>query len=178
MNTGQKETKAIPMARHDLRILQSLRRIIRAVEIHSRKLTAEYRITGPQLVCLLTIGEKGKVTVRELADNVYLSPSTVVGILDRLEKKGLIHRERDREDRRLVNIMPTEEGLALANNSPSPLQDKLAEALEQTPELEQVTIALSLERIVDLMEAKKIDAAPMLQTGPIEGNADSISEKK
>ncbi|MEA2039484.1 MAG: MarR family winged helix-turn-helix transcriptional regulator [Thermodesulfobacteriota bacterium] len=81
MNTGQKEIKSIPMARHDLRILQSLRRIIRAVEIHSRKLTAEYRITGPQLVCLLTIGEKGKMTVRELADNVYLSPSTRGGHL-------------------------------------------------------------------------------------------------
>ena len=178
MNVGQQKTKSIPMTRHDLRILQSLRRIIRAVEIHSRKLTAHYQITGPQLVCLLTIVENKKMTVKELADNVYLSPSTVVGILDRLEKKGLIHRERDREDRRLVNIMPTEEGVGLANKSPSPLQDKLAEALEQTPELEQTTIALSLERIVDLMEAKKIDAAPMLQTGPIEENADSSSEKK
>ena len=42
-----------PATRYDLRVFQSLRRIIRAVDLHSRKLSAQHRITGPQLMCLL-----------------------------------------------------------------------------------------------------------------------------
>jgi DNA-binding MarR family transcriptional regulator len=152
---------------HEIRIFMALRRIIRAVEIHSRKLASEFRITSPQLVCLLAIGENDPISAAQIARQVHLSPSTVVGILDRLEMKNLLTRSRDTRDRRVVNIRLTSEGRELLDNAPSPLQDRLAEALEDLNELEQTTIALSLERIVDLMEAGKIDAAPMLQTGPI-----------
>lgn len=94
----------------------------------------------------------------------YLSASTVVGILDRLEKKGFIRRLRDSNDRRVVNVSATEKGQKLAYNAPSPLQDGLANALNRLSELEQATIALSLKRIVDLMEAGHLEAAPILET--------------
>src|SRR5665811_297426 len=78
----------------ELRILQSLRRIIRAVEIHSRKLATNHQITGHQLVCLLMINEYGPIAENAVARLSQLSNSTVVGILDRLEEKGLVKRER------------------------------------------------------------------------------------
>jgi len=165
---GNSPSPDAPEKRHDLRILQALRRIIRAVELHSRKLAAEHKITAPQLVCLLAIQENEPVTATIIARLVHLSPSTVVGILDRLEKKGLAQRERDRKDRRLVNVTCTDAGRALASRAPSPLQDRLAEALTGQSELEQATISLALERVVDLMEAGQIDAAPVLQTGPMQ----------
>ena len=152
----------------DRRVLQALRRIIRAVDLHSRKLSVEHKITAPQLVCLLFIEERQPVTPSWIAQHVQLSPSTVIGILDRLEAKGLIQRERDRKDRRLVQVSLTEPGKGLVASAPSPLQDTLAEALNALPEPEQETIAKSLERIVDMMEAGHIDAAPMLETGPIQ----------
>lgn len=154
--------------RYDFRVLQSLRRIIRAADMYSRKLAEEHDITGPQLVCLLSIVEKETTTAKDLSREIHLSPSTVVGILDRLEKKGLINRLRDTVDRRVVNVVATGIGRSLAENAPSPLQDGLARSLTRLSEMEQATIALSLERIVELMEAGGLDAAPILETGRID----------
>ena len=164
---GLSTTPSVPEGSYDLRILQSLRRIIRAVEIHSRKLAQSYRITGPQLGCLLAIRETGPVTTTRLAHQVYLSPSTVVGIVDRLEEKALVVRQRSRTDRRQVQIGITEKGEELAASAPSLLQNTLAEALKKLPESEQVSITLSLEKVVDLMEARQIEASPVLETGAI-----------
>jgi DNA-binding MarR family transcriptional regulator len=109
--------------------------------------------------------EEKQMSVAALARAVHLSPSTVVGILDRLEQKGLILRSRDTQDRRVVNTAPTPAGQELVAQAPSPLHQTLTKALEGLNELEQATIELSLERIVDLIDACEIDAAPMLETG-------------
>ena len=137
---------------YDTRILKSIRRIIRSVEVYSKKLSSRHKITGPQLVCLLTIAEQEPITASRVARAVHLSPSTVVGVLDRLEEKDLIRRQRDQQDRRKVYLYLTEHGREVALSAPSPLQDQLAHALDQLSELEQSTIALALDRMVGLME--------------------------
>lgn len=147
------------------RTLRAIRRIIRAIDIYSHKLAIQSGVTVPQLSCLLRVVESGPLPLKKLADEVDLSASTVVGIVDRLEKKGLVRRERSTQDRRQVLIYSTEEGVIVSSGSPSPLQDSLAAALDSLPELERVAIALSLERIVDLMEIRQVDAAPILDTG-------------
>lgn len=158
---------ATPANRYDLRILQSLRGIIRSVDLYSRELAATNNITAPQLICLLHVVDHGPVTATAIGREVHLSPSTVVGILDRLEEKGLIVRQRSQEDRRLVQVSATDAGVELARRAPSPLQRTLANALNALPELEQATIALALERVVALMEAPALDYAPILTTGSI-----------
>lgn len=158
----------VPKERYDLLVLQSLRRIIRAVDLHSKQLKSKYEITSPQLLCLLGIAEEKFITQSQLAQKVYLSPSTVVGILDRLEKRNLIVRERDKNDRRVVHLSTTKIGKKVVKNAPSPLQENLATALAKLSELEQSTIVLSLKRIVDLMEAKDLEAAPILETNQTE----------
>jgi DNA-binding MarR family transcriptional regulator len=149
----------------DLRILRALRRIIQAVDIHSNKLASRHQITTPQLVTLLCVTEEGPLTPSDIAARVHLANSTVVGILDRLEAKALIQRTRGETDRRQVFVQATPAGHALAQSAPSPLQDTFADALHRLPELEQTAIALSLERIVELMEARDLDAAPVLTPG-------------
>jgi DNA-binding MarR family transcriptional regulator len=151
--------------RYDVRVLRSLRAIIRSVDLYSRELATTNQITAPQLVCLLHVVEKGAVTATAIGREVHLSPSTVVGILDRLEEKGLIERQRSQEDRRQVRVSATPAGRTVARTAPSPLQRTLARALNDLPELEQATIALALERVVALMEAPALDYAPMLTTG-------------
>lgn len=155
------------MESHDLQILRSLRRIIRAVDLYSRKLRKDYDITGPQLMCLLEIAAYGPITSSAIGKSVHLSASTVVGIIDRLEAKGLIKRERDQRDRRLVYVTVTDLGREVTAATPSPLQDSFAKALRNLPDHEQAAISRSLELIVDLMEAHQVDAAPILTTGPI-----------
>jgi DNA-binding MarR family transcriptional regulator len=166
---------AVPRTSYDLRVLQSLRRIIRAVALHSRKLSMQHNVTGPQLACLLAVSGHGPLTASSLAREVHLSPSTIVGILDRLEQKGLVLRQRSSQDRRVINIAITAQGRELANSAPSPLQDTLAKALQGLPEIEQASIVLSLEKIVALMEVESLDAAPVLETGFL---INTLSEEK
>lgn len=176
---GPTQTPAVPADSYELRVLQSLRRIIRAVEIHSKKLVHSHKITGPQLGCLTAIKENGPLTTTKLAQAVYLSPSTIVGIVDRLEEKNLVTRQRSSKDRRKVQIHLTGTGEQLLDKAPSALQDKLADALKSLPELEQVSITLALEKIVDLMEADKIEASPVLETGSLSApSVDPVSSKK
>lgn len=174
---GAKPAGPVQSERFDLRVVQALRRIIRAVDLHSRKLSAQYQITGPQLICLLTIDEFGPITLSALARRVHLNPSTVLGIVDRLSAKGFVQRARDTRDRRLVRISLTDAGRALTIDAPSPLQETLATAMSGLPEEQQETIARSLERIVELMEVRHIDAAPILETGPIPKPQDASGKK-
>lgn len=166
-SAGGAGRSVVPETSYDLKILQSLRRIIRAVDLHSRKLSTQYKITGPQLSCLLVVNDRGPVTVSSLARAVHLSPSTIVGILDRLEQKGLVLRQRSSQDRRVVNLEITEDGRRLVRSAPSLLQETLSRAVQDLPEEEQIAITVALEKIVVLMEAEDIDASPVLETGAL-----------
>jgi len=145
-----------------LRVLKALRRIIRAVDIHSRKLNDHYNITAPQMICMYALVKSGPITQSKLAKQVSMGISTINGIIDRLEKKGLVIRQRDTQDRRKVFITVTDAGKEITKAAPALLQDRFAEALRNLPELEQAAIALSLERVVELMEAEHLEASPHL----------------
>lgn len=165
--------KAVPAApskdalRYDQQVLQALRRIMRAADMHSRQLSTQYSITAPQLVALSYIGEFAPLTLRSLAEGIHLSSSTLVGILDRLEAKGFVTRKRDTQDRRKVIIELTSAGRDFLKRAPSPLQDKLGAAMARLPEAEQAGLAAALDRVVELMEAGDIEAAPVLHGGLI-----------
>ncbi len=148
--------------KYGIRVLRALRRIIRAVDIHSRKLNNEFHITAPQLICLYSLAQHGNMTLSDLAKEVNLGTSTVNGIVDRLEEKQYLTRTRSSEDRRKVVLAITEAGREITRQAPMLLQDRLSASLRSLPELEQATITLSLERIVELMEAEHLDASPNL----------------
>lgn len=141
-----------PDERYDLKILHSIRRIIRANDMHSKELAAHYKVTAPQLVTLHTIAHRNKTSINELSKMVSLDASTLVGIIDRLEAKGYVRRERSMEDRRQVSIWITDSGKAFIDQAPSPLQSSLAKSLTRLTPLEQSIIAQSLERIVQMID--------------------------
>ena len=107
------------------------------------------------------------MTATTISREVFLSPSTIVGILDRLEVKGLIKRERSQVDRRVVTVEVTELGKKIVKRSPSPLQERLQRRLSELSSAEQEEIASALERVVSFMEASDVDAAPILEIGSI-----------
>lgn len=153
------------------RIMSALRQITHAVDTYSRRLKSEYDVTVPQLICMIYIIENGKSTTSSIAQNIHVANSTIVGILDRLENKGLISRKRDTKDRRKVFVNATAKGKKLIRDAPSPLQDKLSDSLKKLPKLEQTAIALSLEKIVNLMGAENISSAPILGSEKLSDSA-------
>lgn len=146
-------------------ILRSLRRIIRAIDLHSRELSSRFKLTVPQLVCLRQLYLNGPCTPSELADRVYLSQATVTGILDRLEARRLVSRTREQADRRKVTLSLSAEGSRLAETMPWPLQERFAERLFALPEAEQANIERTLDKIVHMMAAQDIDAWPIVGAG-------------
>lgn len=148
------------------RILHAIRRISRAVDLYSKQLVLRFGITAPQLLVLDEIVAKGAMMVRTVANEIHLSSSTLVGIIDRLEAKGLARRERATGDRRKVMVVATEAGHSLVARAPSALQGTLAEALKHLPNEEQLLIARSLEKIVDLMEVGKWETEPIIPAPP------------
>lgn len=146
----------------ETRVLCSLRRIIRAVDIYSKQLNRKVGLTSPQLICLQSVVRGENSTLSMITKDVSLSGSTVTGIVDRLEAKGLLFRERSHSDRRKIYLKPTPAGIEVVNTAPSLLQDKFAAALGELAADEQVKIAESLEHIVELMVAENIEASPNL----------------
>lgn len=153
---------------HDLseQMLRALRRVMRAVDLHSRQLVQGYGITGPQaLVLKECLG--GGLTAGELARRVSVSQATVTDILKRLEQRGLILRTRSEQDRRQVLVEATERGRELAGTSPPLLQERFIQRFNGLAEWEQTLLLSSLQRIAELMDAGDLDAAPVLPGEPI-----------
>ncbi|MER2492377.1 MarR family winged helix-turn-helix transcriptional regulator [Catenovulum sediminis] len=149
-------------------VLVTLRRLIRATDLHSKQLVKTAGITAPQLLLLRAIHDQGEVTIGEIANEVSLSQATVTSILDRLEKRELVYRVRSNQDKRKVHAYLTEAGLELLREAPLPLQEHFIRQFRDLKDWEQMMILSSLQRVVHMMDAQHLDAAPMLEVGDID----------
>jgi DNA-binding MarR family transcriptional regulator len=148
--------------KHD-EILVAIRQIIRAIDLHSKKLSKEYGMTGPQLILMRAIQEMGNVTIKELSNQTNVSQATTTTIIDRLELNGYVQRVRSSSDRRKVHANLTEKGQELLNNAPPPLQDNFVKKFQNLEPWEQSLLLSSMQRVSAMMNAEDIDAAPVLQ---------------
>jgi DNA-binding MarR family transcriptional regulator len=155
-------------------VLISLRRIIRSIDLHSRSLVKRVGLTGPQLVILQQVKRSGEGPVGAIAKATSLSQATATGIIERLERRGLLSRRRSSSDRRRVLVSITAAGLKLLETAPPMLQDSFIEEFNHLQDWEQSMILSALQRLVAMMDASKIDAAPVLTTGPIEAAPETI----
>ena len=148
-------------------LLVSMRKIIQAIDIHSRTLNKRFGLTGPQLVVLLEIYQKGQISITPLSKATSLSQATVTDITKRLASKGLIDRKKREDDRRAVSLFLTDTGIEVMKDLPSPLQETFTNRFSTLEDWEQMMILSAFERVVSLMSAEKIDASPIMYTGPI-----------
>jgi DNA-binding MarR family transcriptional regulator len=132
-------------------IIDDIRRVFYVLAEQSRKAEHETGLTGSQLwvVKLLAGGSPNKVT--ELARRMYLHPATMVGLLDRLEAKGLVLRTRSEKDRRVVHVSITEQGRVLVQNAPEVAKELLVNGLEPLSEKKVKVISDGLEQIVSIL---------------------------
>lgn len=149
-------------------VLVALRRVIRATDLHSKHLSKTTGLTSPQILLLHTVREKGEVTIGELAQDMSLSQATVTTIIDRLEKRELVFRERSKEDKRKVHAYLTDEGHEILKTAPVPLQDQFARHFADLQEWEKTMIISSLQRVAHMMDAQHIDASPVLDIGTLD----------
>ncbi len=145
-------------------ILISIRKIVRSVNLESKRIQKEYGLSIPQYLCLnyLKSQEAYRATAKEIGQHLKLNPSTVTGIIARLELKGYLAKLPNQGDRRSVYIYLTALGEKSILSIPGVLHEKLEKKLKSLPERELVDLQQSLSLLVAFMEVDDLDAAPML----------------
>lgn len=146
-------------------IIRAIRRIVRAVDLQSRHLAGRCGLTGPQLIALRAVERLGPVSVSILAREISVGQATISGILDRLERRGLVERARDTRDRRKVTVLMTDAGRGILATAPPLLQDRFLHELTRLEEWERTSMLAALQRVASMMDAEEIDAAPLLVAG-------------
>jgi len=140
-------------------IMDNIRRVFQVVNEQSKRVERETGLTGPQVWAIKVIAAEGTIRVSDLARKMYLHPTTVVGIVDRLEKRELVHRLRSREDRRVVDVALTDAGRTLVSTSPEVASNKITHGLESLNIPELTVIYQGLDRLTHILDAADIPPA-------------------
>ena len=149
-------------------VLVAIRRLIRATDLHSKRLSKTAGLTAPQLLVMQSVVGDRKVTIGEIARTISLSQATVTTIVSRLESRGYLTRTRGSTDRRKVYVALTPEGYRLLEKAPTPLQERFIEQFSNMENWEQMMILSSLQRVAQMMDAEQIDASPVLDIGELD----------
>lgn len=146
-------------------VVKAIRRIVRAIDLRSREVSRLTGLTIPQIVVLQGIRDLGEVTTKALSENSDLSSATVVTILDKLEEKGLVERYRSTADRRIVHGRLTGKGQDVAANLPGLLHEDFQKKFDSLDAAERERLVGAIEQIAEMMNAHKLEVAPILVTG-------------
>ena len=142
-------------------IIGNLRRIFQAVNEYSKTAERSTGLTGPQLWAMKILANAAPMKVSDLARNMYLRPATVVGILDRLEMKGLVTRNRSREDRRAVDLQLTEMGHELVAKAPEVAQAMLVKGLDELSDEQFSCVEEGMKQVVRMLGAEQLTPQPL-----------------
>lgn len=145
-------------------IIIKIRRIVRSINIESKKFQKDYGVSIPQILCLeyLRNSPNYQATQKNIRDHLNLNSSTVTGIISRLEKKGMLARLPKSGDKRVTTITLTSLGDELLKKTPDLLQQRLANKLKNIANDDLIKIGQSLELLVEMLEIEKVDASPLL----------------
>lgn len=154
--------------------LIAIRRIVRAAEFAARDLSRTAGLTASQMVVLQIIAQKGDAGAGAgaIAKAAKLSQATVTALLDRLEERGLLVRQRSVQDRRRVVVALTDAGRETLSAVPDMLQNRFAAGFARLEDWEQAGVVSALERVALLLNADSIDASPILDVGSLDRAVD------
>lgn len=148
--------------------LIALRKILRATELYAKNLAQSAGLTPAQLRVLQIAAMKGGSALpKELAKQMGVSQATVTALVDKLVAREFVTRVRSEEDRRQTNVVLTDAGRAAVDDAPDALQQRYVREFEVLEEWEQSMILAVLERVATMLDAKEIDASPVLTVGEI-----------
>lgn len=142
-------------------IVGSIRKLVRAVYLDSQKMSRQFGLTGPQSVVVRLLLNSGSMSSAELSRLMYVTPSNITGIIDRLEKKGLVERVRKEGDRRIALIVLTENGKEMSKNIPDPIEKKLIKQLTDLENEHVQILAMAMNQILNLIDTKDIEETPL-----------------
>lgn len=142
-------------------IVLAVRRTSRALYLDSRRMVKTIGLSNPQCMVINTINTNGPCSLSELSRYLNVSAANMTGLIDRLEKKGIVRRNRKEGDRRITIVELTENGKALGQSIPDSIEEKLIHGLDDASDYELKTIRDAIQRVVDLLDAKEVADVPL-----------------
>jgi DNA-binding MarR family transcriptional regulator len=138
-------------------IIFAIRRMLQAKELYNKELKKKYQVSSSQLNCILALYEQGPLSPSQIAGHIMVNSSTVTGIIDRLENKGLVERKRISYDRRVITVELTKTGKHLAENAPPPIQQRVLDGLKSMSRQDIEQIVRSLQRLTNMLSIQDMD---------------------
>jgi DNA-binding MarR family transcriptional regulator len=112
-------------------------------------------LTYPQYLVLLVLWEHEKQTVNEIGERLFLESNTLTPLLKRMEQKGLLQRERSKEDERSVTVSLSNNGANLKQQAVSIPHQLIASLHDDSiTEQELLDFQRTLHKLIDLMNRK------------------------
>ena len=142
-------------------IVGAIRRLVKAVYLDTSKMSRQYGLTGSQSGVLRCLIQDGPLSSAELSRQLHVTPSNITGIIDRLEKKGLVERIRKEGDRRIALIELTEKGEALSRQLPDPIEIKLISELVDLEPAQVQQLGNAMNQMLNLIDAKHLADTPL-----------------
>ncbi len=142
-------------------IIDNLRRIFQAITEYSRTAERVTGLTGPQLWALKILESSSPLRVSELAQAMFLSSATVVGIVDRLEAKELVARVKSATDRRAVDLSLTAPGRKTAAKAPDVAQHLLISGITGLTHEQIQCVGVGMKLMVQLLKAEQFAPQPL-----------------
>ena len=142
---------------HVKEIVWLIRRLMQGSSIYNKELNKKYQVSAPQLSSLLALYENGPLPPSQIAKYIMVNSSTVTGIIDRLEQKGLVQRSRISTDRRVITVTLTDKGRELAEHAPPPIQEKIVDGLQKLPSHEREKIVQALTKLTYMLDVQDLE---------------------
>jgi DNA-binding MarR family transcriptional regulator len=147
-----------------IEILIKLRKIIRSINLESKKIEKELGISIPQLLVLQYLSDQNdyRAFAKDIKEYINLNASTVSGIISRLESKSLVAKLPKSNDKRATYIILTAKGADLLYKYPPTLQEKLSKRLKKLTPEQIEELDRNIELLTLIMDVEGMDAAPLL----------------
>lgn len=112
----------------------------------------EMNLTGPQGMMMGILSHDGEMKISDLSEKIGLSNSTVSGIIDRLEKQGLVERTRSNEDRRVVYVNISDEFKKNSKTNFCKIEKTFEDIMKKATDEEISSILEGLDTLEKLMD--------------------------
>ncbi|MEO7760476.1 MAG: MarR family transcriptional regulator [Casimicrobiaceae bacterium] len=145
--------------RQVLSVLRQFRELFRVSQQHFQRIEADCGISGAQLWALTELGARPGLKVSEVAHALSIHLSTASNLLDKLEARKLIRRERGTTDQRVVKVFPTAEGKKVMKSAPRPAEGVIPAALSKMPDDVLRRVHHDLELLLKLAGVRNPKAA-------------------
>jgi DNA-binding MarR family transcriptional regulator len=142
-----------PVLGATLEFMRLLWAVDHALHKRSKWMATRYGVTGPQRLALRVMGREPELSAGRLAAILKVHPSTLTGILQRLDKRGFIARRVDGHDRRRVRLELTSAGRTVTASSGGSIEDMVTAVLRRTTPARLSATTVLLRAMVDALES-------------------------